>query len=126
MTARCRAAGPVVERRRRGFGLDEARRPSPERAEREVLAWLAARLPAALPVRSAGEAEPHAGRALTLLLPRGRVAVLWFAGRHDDADPRLRGLADACRSRAVPLGIVRGIDDARAALRRLGLEPERP
>ncbi len=130
------AAALRVERapRRRGaFGLDERRRPDPARVEAALRCFLAGRLPEVwcLPGLSDGiqtdEGGP-AGRTLALLLPRGHVAVLRIERDPDRPGAASRALADRCRAMRIPHATVSSVEEARAALRRLGVEagPQRP
>ncbi len=110
----------MVRVRRGAFGLDHVRFADPRRAERAIRDWLATHLPGVvvLPVDVPPESRV---RTLVLLLSAGRAAVLRVVGRPEGiADD----IVDGCRAARVPVSIVRGVAEARAALRRLGMEPE--
>lgn len=120
-----RAAGspPVSRLRRRGaFGLDERRWPDPERVDAQVRAWLRQSFPEiwVLPDRDGADAS---GRSLALLLPRGQVAMLRIERQRDAPGRAAIALLDRCRAMRMPLAVVSSLDEARAALRRFGVEP---
>lgn len=116
----------AVTRRRRAFGLDAPRPPDLRRTEAAILEWIGARTPRILVFRAEdpedGTAPPRAS-TLVLVLPGGRIAILRV---EITAEPGARtlALADRCRTRSVPLALVADVPEARAALRRLGVEPE--
>lgn len=119
---------PRVERapRRRGaFGLDERRFPDPARVEADLRRFLAGRLPDVwpLPAPPAPAADDAGARTLTLLLPRGHVAVLRIDRDPVHPGPASRALADRCRAMHIPHATVSSLPEGRAALRRLGVEP---
>ena len=125
---------PVVLRcRRRPFGLDAPRPPDVRRIERDILAWLAERMPAALALRAQGiegrgaPAAPDAdvSATLVLLLPCRQTAVLRIEARPDRPRRDTLAFAEGCVRRKVPLAVVTTLAEARAALRRWGFEPER-
>ena len=116
-----------VSRRRGAFGLDERRRPDPARVEEALRAFLAGRLPEAWPLAGLA-AEPGmtadpSGRTLVLILPRGRAAMLRIERDPERPSPAGRDLAARCRAGGIPHAVVSSLDEGRAALRRLGLEP---
>lgn len=119
-----------VPRRRGAFGLDERRRPDPARVEADLRAFLAGRLPEVWPLPAPGEAaSPDEalgdadGRTLSLLLPRGRVAVLGIERDPGRPGPASRALAARCGAMRIPHATVSSVAEGRAALRRLGIEP---
>ncbi len=109
MTALSGSAGRYgierVSRRRGAFGLDDRRRPQPERIEAELRAFLAGRLPEVWPLPSVHEPD-DAGRTRALLLPQGHVA-----------------LAARCTAMRIPHATVASLVQGRMALRRFGIEP---
>lgn len=108
-------------RQRRGaFGLDDRRRPDPARVEAGLRAFLAARVPAVWPLAEGAESG-EGGRTLALMLPHGRVAVLLIGRDRDGPEPR--ALAARCRALRIPHAAVTSLAEARAALRRFGVEP---
>ena len=109
-------------RRRGTFGLDERRRPDPLRVETEIRAFLTLRLPEVWALSSPPEPKPD-GRTLVLLLSRGHAAVLRIVPEPDARGEETLALVARCRSRAIPAAIVSSLDEARAALRRFGVEP---
>lgn len=120
---------PIVQRRRRSFGLDAPRPPNVGRVERDILAWLAEQIPDALPLRAAEiEDTPAPGAeqssTLVLLLPCRQSAVLRIEAWPDRPGRDSLLLAEGCVRRKVPLAVVTSLDEARAALRRWGFEPE--
>ena len=116
-----------VARRRGAFGLDERRRPDPARVEEAIRSFLAARLPEAWPLAglaaAPGQAADPSGRTLVLLLPRGQAAVLRIERDPGRQSPAGLDLAARCRAGGIPHAVVSSLDEGRAALRRLGLEP---
>ena len=119
-----------VPRRRGAFGLDEGRRPDPARVEEALRQFLAGRLPEAWPLAGPAaepgtEADPS-GRTLVLILPRGRAALLRIERDPGRPSPACRDLAARCRAGGIPHAVVSSLDEGRAALRRLGLEPPPP
>ncbi len=126
-----KAAAPVTVRRRRTFGLDAARPSDTRRTEAAVLAWLAARMPRVLPLRVAlvQEGSETIGdaarpRLLALTPPGGRLALLRIEARPGSPAAETRAFADLCTRRRIPLAIISHLDEARQALRRLGIESE--
>ena len=111
-----------ASRRRGAFGLDARRRPDPVRVEGEIREYLAARLPDAWALPPAVEAGPP-GRTIVLLLSRGHVAVLRIEPDRDAAGAAARTLVERCRAQAIPMAVVESLTQARAALRRFGIEP---
>jgi hypothetical protein len=111
-----------VARRRGAFGLDDRRRPQPERIEAELRAFLAGRLPEVWPLPSAQEPD-DAGRTLALLLPQGHVAVLRIEAKPEDPGPAGHALAARCAAMRIPHATVSSLVQGRAALRRFGVEP---
>lgn len=126
MTALSGSAGRYaierVARRRGAFGLDDRRRPQPERIEAELRAFLAGRLPEVWPLPSAHEPD-DAGRTLALLLPQGHVAVLRIEAKPEDPGPVGRALAARCTAMRIPHANVASLVQGRMALRRFGIEP---
>ncbi len=120
-------SGPVLvlTRRRRGFGLDAPRPPNLARLEAAILDWLDTNMRriAVLRVAKADSTEPSGATTLALLLPAGRVAMLRIVIGPERLGAETLALAEQCQMRRVPLAIVDGVEEARAALRRFGLEP---
>lgn len=121
----------TIVKRRRAFGLDAPRAPDPGRTEAAILDWLATQMPDIVPLRvlpsqgGADEARSAAGdsRLVALLLPDGRFALLRIETPSGDRGPDALALAALCRRRRVPLSVASNLDEARQALRCLGLEP---
>jgi hypothetical protein len=111
-----------VAKRRGAFGLDDRRRPDPARVEAGLRDLLARVLPEVWPLPTAGEDE-SSGRTLTLILPRGHVAVLRIERDPDHPGPACRDLVARCDALHIPQAIVSSVEEGRAALRRLGVEP---
>ena len=113
----------TILRKRRAFGLDAPRPPDLKRLEADIRDWLEQKVPSGLVLRLAAEDTAEASRTLLILLPGCRVALLCMeAGAPDrSASPQL---AADCRARGIALALVSSIDDVRAALRGLGIEPE--
>lgn len=117
----------AVTRRRRAFGLDAPRPPNLPRIETAIVDWLAAQMPHVACLRVASgprDAEDPTAATLALLLPAGRTAILRIDLAPARPGPASSALVRQCRARRIPIDIVTGIEDVRAALRRLGLEPE--
>ncbi len=126
------ASGPLVIRRRRAFGLDHARRPDLSRIEAELLARLADARPEVVSLRLRVTGADEDAPALVLLAPDGRIAVLRIVGRPEQPDRAAgdraapdraaRALEAACRRSRIPFATLTHAQDARAALRRCGIE----
>ncbi len=126
MTALAGSAGRYrierVAHRRGAFGLDDRRRPRPERIEAELRAFLTGRLPEVWPLPSLPDPD-DAGRTLALLLPQGHVAVLRIEAKPEDPGPAGRAVAVRCAAMRIPHATVSSLLQGRAALRRFGVEP---
>ena len=112
---------PVFRRHRRGtFGLDERRWPDPERVDAQVRVWLRQTCPDfwILPDHDGADAS---GRSLVLLLPRGQVAMLRIERQRDAPGKAAIVLLDRCKAMRMPVAVVSSLEEARAALRRLGV-----
>lgn len=119
-----------IPRRRGAFGLDERRWPDPAQVEAGLRTFLAGRLPEIWPLPTPGEPlrpgeapDDDGGRTLALLLPRGHVAVLRIARDPHRPGPASHALAARCRAMRIPHATVSSVEEGRAALRRMGIEP---
>ena len=61
------------------------------------------------------------GRSLVLLLPRGQVAMLRIERGRDAPGKAAIVLLDRCKAMRMPVAVVSSLEEARAALRRLGV-----
>ena len=114
-----------IVRKRRAFGLDAPRPPDPRRLEAGIRDWLDANLPSALVLRLGPGNDAQADAiALIVLLPGCRLIVLGLEAAASAARSGEARLKADCRARGIPLAPVSTVDDVRAALRRLGIEPE--
>lgn len=115
-----------IVRKRRAFGLDAPRPPDPRRLEAGIRDWLEANMPSALVLRlgPGDDAQADMNPALIVLLPGCRLVVLGLEATASAARSGGVRLTADCRARGIPLALVSTVDDVRAALRRLGIEPE--
>ncbi len=116
------ASPPLVVRGRRAFGLDHARRPDPARVEAELLARLTEALPEAVSFRLVAAGVDRQMPTLVLLPPDGRIAILRVVARRERPDRAAGALEAACRRARIPFATLSHAQDARAALRRCGIE----
>ena len=119
------ARAPVVIKRRGGFGLADVRVVDPRRTEADILAWIAATLPGVVPLRVAEIGPETEPRTLALVERRGRAVILRVEGRPRRPDRADGPMVARCRAEGIPVAVVRSLAEARAALRRFGLEPGR-
>lgn len=127
------AAGLQPRTRRRRFGLDAPLPADPHIVLRAVLRHIAAERPDAVPLGLSRASAPRAtgdpGRVslatgvpdLLLLLPGGRLAFLLVKTQARALSRAERAFADLCRTRAIPVHVVRSLPEARRALDSLGL-----
>lgn len=125
--------GAQPRTRRRRFGLDAPLPADPHIILRAVLRHIAAERPGAVPIgltRAPASRDRGApGRVsladgvpdLLLLLPGGRLGFLLIKTQARALSRAERAFADLCRTRAIPVHVVRSLPEARQALDSLGI-----
>ena len=134
MTAPVKPPAPSVGRNRRRFGLDTLLPADPAVIEAGVLRLIGDIAPDAIPVRPASQpdrASPVGHRPvpafvagapdLLLLLPGGRSACLKIRTQAMRLTADQASFGALCEERGIPFAVVRSVEEARAALVRLGV-----